>query len=97
MTTIQVTQPQAEGSATLTLRTCSACGSHLWERDGERLDRGGLLGVVRERLAEGPAPRVPTPRAARPTRVTLPDAGPTVPRPSAEVQERLSQFVPHGS
>ncbi len=97
MTTIQVTQPQSEGSATLTLHTCSACGSHVWEREGERLDRGSLLGVVRERLAEGPAPRVPAPRAARPTRVVLPDAAPSAPKPSAEVEERLARFVPHGS
>ncbi|MCW2501112.1 MAG: hypothetical protein JWN87_2788, partial [Frankiales bacterium] len=49
------------------------CGRHVWERDGEVLDRSTVLGAVRERIAEGPAPRVPrarTPRASR-ARVSL--------------------------
>lgn len=92
MTRIEVTQPAAEGSATLTLHTCSACGAHRWERDGVALDRDAVLGVVRDRLAEGPAPRVPRPRTARPraTPTSVPQAR------TIDIREQLARFTVHG-
>jgi hypothetical protein len=92
MTRIEVTQPAAEGSATLTLHTCSTCGTHRWERDGVALDRDAVLGVVRDRLAEGPAPRVPKPRTARarPAPTALPQAR------TIDIREQLARFTVHG-
>jgi hypothetical protein len=68
MTSIEVTSPLAEGATTLALQTCSACGRHVWHRDGVVLDREAVLEIVRERIAEGPTPRVPRPRSPRPSR-----------------------------
>jgi hypothetical protein len=67
MTSIEVTSPLAEGATTLALQTCSACGRHVWHRDGVILDREAVLEIVRERIAEGPAARVPRPRNPRPS------------------------------
>jgi hypothetical protein len=72
MSTIEVTSPHGEGIATLTLHTCPACGRHAWERGGDVLDRSTVLGVVRDRIAEGPASRVPRPRKARASRARVP-------------------------
>ena len=58
MSTIEVT---ARG-ATLVLHSCTACGRHLWERDGEVADRSELLQGVRTFLEQ---PRMPTPRKRR--------------------------------
>lgn len=44
---------------TLVLHSCTACGRHLWEKDGETADRAELLKGVKTFLAQ---PRVPTPR-----------------------------------
>ncbi len=92
MTRIEVTQPAAEDSATLTLHTCSTCGTHRWERDGLPLDRDAVLGVVRERLAEGPASRVPKPRTprARPVPTAVPEAR------TIDIREQLARFTVHG-
>lgn len=55
MTSIEVTSPLGKGTSTLALQSCSACGSHIWQRDGQTLDRDAVLDIVRERIAEGPA------------------------------------------
>jgi hypothetical protein len=68
MSAIEVTSSLVEATAVLTLLTCSACGRHVWLRDGRELDRDDVLTIVRDRIAEGPIPRVPRPRAARPSR-----------------------------
>ena len=65
MTSIEVTTPHTEGVARLVLHSCTGCGQHTWERGGEVVDRGAALSVVRDRIAEGPAPRVSVKRAAR--------------------------------
>lgn len=75
MTLIEVTSPLSEGSSKLSLETCSACGRHVWQRDGHDLDRDEVLAIVRDRVAEGPAPRMPSPRKPRPSRAkVLPDS-----------------------
>ena len=50
--------------ATLVLHSCTACGRHLWERDGQVADRAELLEGVRTFLDQ---PRLPTPRRRRVT------------------------------
>ena len=50
--------------ATLVLHSCTACGRHLWERDGQVADRAELLEGVRTFLEQ---PRLPTPRRRRVT------------------------------
>lgn len=60
MSSIEVT---ARG-ATLVLHSCTACGRHLWERDGQLADRAELLDGVRAFLEQ---PRIPTPRRRRST------------------------------
>jgi len=65
MTTIEVTSTLAAPAAKLALHTCSGCGRHVWERDGVELDRVAVLGIVRDRIAEGPAARVPRQRKPR--------------------------------
>jgi hypothetical protein len=55
MSTIEVT---TRGSA-LTLHSCTACGRHLWEKDGETADRAELLDGVKLYLEQ---PRIPTKR-----------------------------------
>ena len=67
MSTISVT----DASATLALVSCSACSTHAWVRDGELLDREGMLAAVRERLAEAPRPKGGRPRGSG-TRRTAP-------------------------
>lgn len=95
MTSIEVTAPVGEAAATLSLFTCSTCGTHRWERDGVALDRAEVIDVVRARLAEGPAPRVPRPRAARPPRPAAPAVPPPAPR-TIDVREQLARFTVHG-
>ncbi len=58
MSSIEVT---ARGT-TLVLHTCSACGRHLWERDGQRADRAELLEGVKTFLEQ---PRLPVKRRRR--------------------------------
>jgi hypothetical protein len=55
MSSIEVTTR----GATLVLHSCTACGRHLWEKDGETADRAELLDGVKTFLEQ---PRVPTPR-----------------------------------
>ena len=55
MSTIEVT---TRGSA-LTLHSCTACGRHLWEKDGQTADRAELLDGVKLYLEQ---PRIPTKR-----------------------------------
>ena len=55
MTSIEVTSPLGNRTSTLALQSCASCGSHIWQRDGETLDRDAVLDIVRERIAEGPA------------------------------------------
>lgn len=55
MSSIQVTTR----GATLVLHSCTACGRHLWEKDGETADRAELLDGVKTFLEQ---PRIPTPR-----------------------------------
>lgn len=55
MSTIEVT---SRGVA-LVLHSCTACGRHLWEKDGQTADRADLLDGVKAFLEQ---PRVPTPR-----------------------------------
>lgn len=65
MSSIEVSSSLSTPDSTLALHTCAGCGRHLWERDGVELDRAALLGIVRDRIAEGPAPRVPRSRGHR--------------------------------
>lgn len=58
MSSIEVT---ARGT-TLVLHTCSSCGRHLWERDGQRADRAELLDGVKTFLEQ---PRMPVKRRRR--------------------------------
>lgn len=62
MSTIEVT---TGGATRLALHSCPGCGQHVWERGGEVVDRSAALSVVRDRIAEGPAPRVRAKRATR--------------------------------
>ena len=55
MSSIEVTTR----GATLVLHSCTACGRHLWEKDGQTADRAELLDGVKTFLEQ---PRVPTPR-----------------------------------
>ena len=91
MSSIEVTTPLG-GGKTLALHTCSACGRHLWVREDEVLDRGAVLGIVRERIAEGPAPRVPRQRKSRAQQPAVPAQ-----MSSVDVRERLAGFTVHGS
>jgi hypothetical protein len=58
MSSIEVT---ARG-ATLVLHSCTACGRHVWERDGRVAGRGELLDGVKTFLEQ---PRLPTQRRRR--------------------------------
>ena len=49
---------------TLVLHSCTACGRHLWERDGQVADRSELLDGVKTFLEQ---PRIPIPRKRRTT------------------------------
>jgi hypothetical protein len=55
MSTIEVTTR----GVTLVLNSCTACGRHLWEKDGQTADRAELLNGVKTFLEQ---PRMPTPR-----------------------------------
>ena len=55
MSSIEVTTR----GVTLVLHSCTACGRHLWEKDGETADRAELLDGVKTFLEQ---PRIPTPR-----------------------------------
>ena len=86
MSAISVTE--VAGSC-LALHSCPRCGRHLWHRDGVPLDRPGLLGAVRDRVAQVPAARPaadPGPMQTPPARATL-----------EEVRERLAGFTVLGS
>lgn len=55
MSSIEVTTR----GVTLVLNSCTACGRHLWEKDGVVADRADLLDGVKTFLEQ---PRIPTPR-----------------------------------
>ena len=55
MSSIEVTTR----GTTLVLHSCTACGRHVWEKDGQLADRAELLDGVKTFLEQ---PRVPTPR-----------------------------------
>ena len=55
MSSIEVTTR----GTTLVLHSCTACGRHMWEKDGQTADRAELLDGVKTFLEQ---PRVPTPR-----------------------------------
>ena len=55
MSSIEVTTR----GTTLVLHSCTACGRHAWEKDGQLADRADLLEGVKTFLEQ---PRVPTPR-----------------------------------
>ena len=55
MSSIEVTTR----GVTLVLNSCTACGRHLWEKDGQTADRAELLDGVKTFLEQ---PRIPTPR-----------------------------------
>lgn len=107
MATIEVTSPVGEGASTLALHTCSSCGRHVWLRDGQLLDRDAILDSVRDRIAEGPARRVPSARVTTPRDAAPRDAPPRAAgRPSrasadrgvsAEMKGRISEFRVLGS
>ncbi len=94
MTSIEVTSPVGDSSATLSLHTCSACGAHRWERDGVALERAEVIDVVRARLAAGPVPQVPRPRATRPPRPAVPVVVPVA--RTIDVRDQLARFTVHG-
>lgn len=58
MSSIEVTTR----GVTLVLHSCTACGRHLWEKDGQTADRAELLDGVKTFLEQ---PRIPTPRKRR--------------------------------
>ena len=58
MSSIEVTTR----GVTLVLHSCTACGRHLWQKDGETADRADLLDGVKTFLEQ---PRIPTPRKRR--------------------------------
>ena len=58
MSSIEVTTR----GVTLVLHSCTACGRHVWERDGQVADRAELLEGVKTFLEQ---PRIPTPRRRR--------------------------------
>ena len=58
MSSIEVTTR----GVTLILNSCTACGRHLWEKDGQTADRAELLDGVKTFLEQ---PRIPTPRKRR--------------------------------
>ena len=58
MSSIEVTTR----GTTLVLHTCSACGHHVWQRDGQVADRAELLAGVQAFLEQ---PRVSTRRRRR--------------------------------
>ena len=58
MSSIEVTTR----GTTLVLHSCTACGRHLWERDGVKADRAELLEGVRTFLEQ---PRPPVTRRRR--------------------------------
>lgn len=60
MSTISVTDAATE----LSLLSCSSCSRHAWLKDGELLDRDGMLAAVRERLAEAPRPKGGRPKGS---------------------------------
>ncbi len=98
MTTIVVTHADA---SQLTLRTCSACGDHVWEQEGVVLDRAAVLGIVRERISEGVPRKVPAPRSRRvtlPLRVELdpPVADVGAVSRTQEIREMLAGFTIQG-
>ena len=55
MSSIEVTTR----GTTLVLHSCTACGRHVWEKDGQTADRAELLDGVKTVLEQ---PRMPTPR-----------------------------------
>lgn len=55
MSSIEVT---SRGTA-LVLHSCTACGRHVWQKDGQLADRADLLDGVKTFLEQ---PRIPTPR-----------------------------------
>ena len=55
MSSIEVTTR----GTTLVLHSCTACGRHVWEKDGQTADRAELLDGVKPFLEQ---PRMPTPR-----------------------------------
>ncbi len=55
MSSIEVT---TRGTA-LVLHSCTACGRHVWQKDGQTADRADLLDGVKTFLEQ---PRTPTPR-----------------------------------
>lgn len=90
MSVIEVTSPPGSAAATLALYTCSACGRHVWQRDGEVIEGDAVLSAVKERLADLPARRAPAPRA-KPARAPAPEAV------QDDLRERLSGFTVHGA
>jgi hypothetical protein len=48
-----------DARTTLVLHSCTACGRHVWEKDGQTADRAELLDGVKTFLEQ---PRMPTPR-----------------------------------
>ena len=84
MTRIAVEHPTAE----VELLSCSSCGQHAWRRDGQAVDRAGLLETLQ---AHRPAVRaVARQRRAVPETVSE-DAR------RADLQRRLTAFTVHGS
>ncbi len=55
MSSIEVTTR----GVTLVLHSCTSCGRHIWEKDGQSADRADLLDGVKTFLEQ---PRIPTPR-----------------------------------
>ena len=95
MTRIEV----ARGGSSLTLHSCSACGCHVWERDGEAVDRSQLLQSVRTHVQENPS--VPGRRRTRP--VPAPRQAPAADtaaqarrRRADEMRSMLGGFTVHG-
>ena len=77
----------------LTLRSCTSCGRHVWERDGQVVDRSGLLEGVATFL-EQPRPKQTRRRRARPeTAAPAAPAAPAGPSPA----DLLAGFVVHGT
>ena len=82
MTSIAVEQ----GSSTLRLHSCPACGRHAWRSDGVEVDRPALLDALR---VARQAPKAKRPAAPR---VATGEGG-----RRAELQRMLSEFQVHGT
>ena len=81
MTSIAVEQ----GSTAVVLHSCPSCGQHVWESEGQEVDRPALLDALRVERAAKPQRRPAAPRVQADT------------SKRAELQRMLAEFKVHGT